>query len=229
MIEVPTAAVAVPAERVEVREAPAARVPDALAPIMALSAEEKIALFTVGNARIAYATSLWNSSGSMLPPDRTATTTLPFTSSRPASSAARPIAPPGSTTSFSSRNANATARPASASVAAIPSPISSRLISKVILPGVFDISASQIEPDRRALCSCLPLRNERAVSSKPSGSAVKIFTAGARALRASEMPAASPPPEAPITATSGVTPSAVRSSMISRPAVPWPAMMKGSS
>ena len=46
MIEVPTAAVAVPAEKVEVREAPAARVPDALAPIMALSAEEKIALFT---------------------------------------------------------------------------------------------------------------------------------------------------------------------------------------
>src|SRR6185295_551866 len=47
------------------------------------------------------------------------------------------------------------------------------------------------------------------------------------AFKASEMPAASPPPEAPITATSGVTPSAVRSSMISRPAVPWPAMMKG--
>ena len=46
VIEVPTAAVAVPAGRVEVREAPAARVPDALAPIMALSAEEKIALFT---------------------------------------------------------------------------------------------------------------------------------------------------------------------------------------
>ena len=44
--EMPAAAVAVPAGRVEVREAPAARVPDALAPIMALSAEEKIALFT---------------------------------------------------------------------------------------------------------------------------------------------------------------------------------------
>ena len=46
VIEVPTAAVAVPAERVEVREAPAPRMPDPLAPIMALSAEEKIALFT---------------------------------------------------------------------------------------------------------------------------------------------------------------------------------------
>jgi chemotaxis regulatin CheY-phosphate phosphatase CheZ len=45
VIEMP-AAVAVPAERIEVRETPPARVPDALAPIMALSAEEKIALFT---------------------------------------------------------------------------------------------------------------------------------------------------------------------------------------
>ena len=46
VIKVPTAAVAVPAGKVEMREAPAQRVPDALAPIMALSAEEKIALFT---------------------------------------------------------------------------------------------------------------------------------------------------------------------------------------
>ena len=46
VIEAPTAAVALPAGKVEVREAPPARVPDALAPIMALSAEEKIALFT---------------------------------------------------------------------------------------------------------------------------------------------------------------------------------------
>ena len=44
VIEVP--AIDVPAEKVEVRAAPAPRVPDALAPIMALSAEEKIALFT---------------------------------------------------------------------------------------------------------------------------------------------------------------------------------------
>jgi hypothetical protein len=44
VIEAPTAAIDVPAEKVEVRTAP--RVPDALAPIMALSAEEKIALFT---------------------------------------------------------------------------------------------------------------------------------------------------------------------------------------
>jgi hypothetical protein len=92
----------------------------------------------------------------MLPPRGPATTTLPFTSSRPASSAARPIAPPGSTTSFNSRNANATARATSSSLAVMPSPISLRLIAKVMLPGVFDISASQIVPLVRALCSCLP-------------------------------------------------------------------------
>jgi hypothetical protein len=43
-----------------------------------------------------------NISASTLPPDRIPTTTLPFTLSLPASSAARPMAPPGSTTNFSS-------------------------------------------------------------------------------------------------------------------------------
>ena len=43
------------------------------------------------------------------------------------------------------------------------------------------------------------------------------------------MPAISPPPEAPTTATSGFTPSLSRSSQISRPAVPCPAMTSGSS
>ena len=44
-----------------------------------------------------------------MPPDRTATATLPFASILPDSSAASAAAPPGSTTSFSSRKANATA------------------------------------------------------------------------------------------------------------------------
>jgi hypothetical protein len=43
-----------------------------------------------------------NISTSTLPPDRIPTTILPFTSIFPASNAARPITPPGSTTSFSS-------------------------------------------------------------------------------------------------------------------------------
>ena len=58
------------------------------------------------------------------------------------------------------------------SLAVIPCPISSRLICHVILPGMLVISASQIVPLMRAFDSRLPLRNERAVSSKPSGSAV---------------------------------------------------------
>ena len=64
----------------------------------------------------------WNSSGSTLPPESTATTILFFTSSLPAISAASATAPPGSTTSFNSRNAKATAAATSASVAADPLP-----------------------------------------------------------------------------------------------------------
>ena len=47
-----------------------------------------------------------------------------------------------------------------------------RLISKVSSPGVCAISASQIVPVSAALRSRRPLLNERAWSSKPSGSAV---------------------------------------------------------
>ena len=43
------------------------------------------------------------------------------------------------------------------------------------------------------------------------------------------MPAIRPPPEAPTTTTSGLRPSAARSSTISRPAVPCPAITIGSS
>src|SRR5262249_9499813 len=157
---------------------------------------------TAGGGCVYAAISLLNNSASTLPPDSTATTVLPLTSSLPASSAARPIAPPGSTTSFSSRNANATARPTSASLAVTPCPISRRLISQVTTPGVSVISASQIVPLMRALRSRRPLANERFVSSKPSGSAVQTCTSGKRDFRPSVMPAASPPPEAPITAKS---------------------------
>ena len=49
------------------------------------------------------ATSFANRSASTLPPERTMTMFLPRASMRPASKAARPTAPPGSTTSFNSR------------------------------------------------------------------------------------------------------------------------------
>ena len=45
----------------------------------------------------------------MLPPERTATAILPVTSTSPVISAASAMAPPGSTTSFNSENAKATA------------------------------------------------------------------------------------------------------------------------
>src|SRR5258705_4760867 len=68
-----------------------------------------------------HATRRWNRSLSTLPPESTATATLPLRSILPASRAASATAPPGSTTSFSSRNANATARVTSSSLAQTPS------------------------------------------------------------------------------------------------------------
>ena len=84
------------------------------------------------------------------------------TSSLPASNAARPTAPPGSTTSLSSRNAKATALRDLLVARRQPLPTSARLISNVMRPGLGDISASQIEPSSALLISRLPLRNERA-------------------------------------------------------------------
>jgi hypothetical protein len=95
-----------------------------------------------------------------------------LTSTLPAISAARPIAPLGSTTSFSSRKAKATAAVTSASLAVTPLPISRRLIGKVSSPGVGTIRASQMVPLVRGFLSRRPLWNERSVSSKPSGSTV---------------------------------------------------------
>src|SRR5262245_66484965 len=77
----------------------------------------------------AYATSLANNAGSMLPPDSTTTAVLLTISSLPTRSAASATAPPGSTTSFSSWNAKLTARATSASVAVTPSATSARLTS----------------------------------------------------------------------------------------------------
>ena len=118
------------------RAKPAAAANDPLAPIRRMSQAEKIAFFSVAliaqrdrrqqtgrstncsapfRWEIRQATSFANKSASTLPPDRTMTTFLPLASMRPASSAARPTAPPGSTTSFNSRKANATAAPTSSS------------------------------------------------------------------------------------------------------------------
>src|SRR5579871_3910669 len=108
------------------------------------------------------ATSRENTSGSTLPPDNTATATLPLTSILPLSKAASATAPPGSTTSLSSANANATAAATSSSLAETPAPTSERLMAKVSLPGVRAISASQMVPVSAAFSSRSPLLNERA-------------------------------------------------------------------
>jgi hypothetical protein len=81
--------------------------------------------------------------GSMLPPDSVAITVLPFTSTRPASSAASVTAPPGSTTSFSSRKANATARATSASLTATPVAPWCTSVAKVISAITSVCNASQ--------------------------------------------------------------------------------------
>src|SRR5581483_4426606 len=100
-----------------------------------------------------HATSRENTSGSTLPPDKTATATLPLTSILPLSNAASATAPPGSTTSLSSANANATAAATSSSLADTPAPTSERLMAKVSLPGMRAISASQMVPVSAAFAS----------------------------------------------------------------------------
>src|SRR5262245_10548791 len=119
-------------------------------------------LIVVGNDDLHAAMRRWNSSGSTLPPESTATTTLFLTSSLPAISAASATAPPASATSFNERTANATAAATSSSVAETPSPTRELLISNVSAPGVRAISASQIVPVTAGCDSRCPLRNERA-------------------------------------------------------------------
>src|SRR5271169_555182 len=115
-----------------------------------------------GRLTARYATSRENNSGSTLPPDRTATATLSLTSILPVITAASATAPPGSTTSFNSVKAKATAAATSSSLTTTPAPISERLIAKVSFPGVRAISASQMVPVSAAFSSRRPLRNERA-------------------------------------------------------------------
>ena len=148
------------------------------------------------------------------------TMVLPRASIRPASSAARPTAPPGTTTSLNSRNTKATAAPTSSSVAVTPWASSRRLIAKVISPGTVAINASQmVRP------SAL-VRFARAGAQR-AGVVVKAFglgrhqdrlrVAGLHGCRDTRDQTAA---DAAATTMSGVMPSAAKSSAISRPTVP---------
>ena len=64
----------------------------------------------------------------------------------------------------------------------------------LIAPGTGVTIASQIEPLRAALRSRRPEANERAISSKPCGSAVRTCRPGARASNAKAIPEDKPPP-----------------------------------
>ena len=149
---------------------------------------------------------------------------------RPASSAASPIAPPGSTTSFSSRNANATARPTSSSLAVTPSPISLRLIAKVMLARRVRSSAR-----RRSCRSCAhcarACRSERArgvvEALRLGGVDLRVRHARLHARARCRRQARRPRRRSPRCRASARARS--RSSTISRPAVPCPAMINGSS
>src|SRR5262245_29843965 len=170
-----------------------------------------------------------NSEGSTLPPDKTAATVRPLRAILPARIAANDTAPPGSTTSFSSRKAKRTAALASASLTARPPARCRRATSKVISPGVAASKASQMEPDSATLRSRWPFLSERARSSKPAGSTLQISVAGCFSLTAIATPLIRPPPEAPTSTRSGVAPIAAACSSISRPTVPWPAITSLSS
>ena len=103
------------------------------------------------------------------------------------------------------------------------------LIGQVSSPGIGVSKASQIERAPSSMVSRRPDASERRVSSKPAGSAPQTSVAGDSAFTAVEIPAISPPPPTGLSTLSSSTPSARACSTISSPAVPWPAIMCGSS
>src|SRR5581483_4642400 len=120
---------------------------------------------TIARIRPAYraapASALVSIVSSILPPERRTTTTRSRAAILPASSAASATAPPGSTTSFSSRNANATAASASLSeTTRLPASVS-RLRAKPRGPGASASSASATEPAARSLRTISPAASER--------------------------------------------------------------------
>ena len=141
-------------------------------------------------------------------------------------SAATPTAPAGSTTSLERSSKNTSARANASSDTVTTSSTSSRMISNGICPGrptampsamvrtfVNGTSASAASDGGYAAASsaCTPIT----LISRPSSAA--------RPLIAVATPASRPPPPTPMitVSTSGYC------SRISRPIVPWPAMMSG--
>ena len=165
-----------------------------------------------------------NTNGSMLPPQRTNATRLPFSESNlPARNAASGAAPAPSTTPFSNSAKRRMASAMAFSSTATHSSTRVRAMSKLRAPtsGTARPSASVATDETR---TGLPAAIAAAKLAHRDGSTPTIFTCGASSLVAKAIPAIKPAP--PIGTT-----MASRSgtcSRISRPTVPCPATIAAS-
>mmetsp|Transcript_53453 Transcript_53453/g.78245 ORF Transcript_53453/g.78245 Transcript_53453/m.78245 type:complete len:213 (-) Transcript_53453:941-1579(-) len=165
---------------------------------------------------------------SMFPPHSGIAILLPLSSGMsrgpPGNSAARPAAPPPSTTAFSCsrQRSTASARYFSLTVTTLSTYL--RATSKECGP-----THGTANPSPRVgmtvTATGLPAARARVYDAQYSGSTPIIMQLGRRVLMASAMPAISPAPPTGITTTS----KSGTCSTISSPHVPAPAMMAGSS
>mmetsp|Transcript_18395 Transcript_18395/g.49810 ORF Transcript_18395/g.49810 Transcript_18395/m.49810 type:complete len:215 (+) Transcript_18395:287-931(+) len=165
---------------------------------------------------------------SMLPPHSGTTTFLPFMSWRsrgpPGSSAARPVAPPPSTTIFCVSTSRSTARATSFSSMTTTSSTHRRATANACEPtcGTASPSARVGSTDT---ATGRPASSAAVYDAQRRGSTPMTFTFGLSVFAASAMPAIRPPP--PTGTTMASTLGSCSSS--SMPMVPVPAMISGSS
>ena len=163
--------------------------------------------------------------GSMFPPQSNRTTRLPASSvNLPDMHAASGVAAAPSITLFSNSTRRRIARAISSSVAVTVRSMSGRAIWNAFAPtsGMASPSASV---GRMVIFVGFPVSSAAEKLATFSASTATIFVSGRRVLTANETPASKPaPPTGTITASTSGT-----CSTISRPIVPCPAMIAGSS
>ncbi len=140
----------------------------------------------------------------------------------PSISAAVVTEPLGSTTRRAWRNSQAMARTMASSGTVTTSSTKARTCSNVSSPGRMVSKPSAMLAVRSSVVG-RPATSDVDIFAAPAGSTPTTLTPGARCLIAAATPELKPPPP---TGTSTVAASG-HCSRISRPAVPWPAMIIG--
>mmetsp|Transcript_23 Transcript_23/g.75 ORF Transcript_23/g.75 Transcript_23/m.75 type:complete len:261 (-) Transcript_23:516-1298(-) len=165
---------------------------------------------------------------SMLPPQSGTTTRFPLrsglSSGPPGRRAARPVAPPPSTTIFCPSTSRSTASATSFSSTRTTSSTHRRATAKACGPTCGTARPSASVGSTSAVTGC-PARSAAVYEAQRRGSTPTTCTAGLSVLAARAMPAMRPPPPIGTTSTS----QSVTCSSISMPSVPVPAMTSTSS